>query len=83
MKKLICIAIVASWLASPSHAETTKSVGVVLPPRPGPAIENVVRILARQIQQRCDAKVVRLSTTPAARAKDIVISPPFGNGPGK
>ncbi|MFZ9935966.1 MAG: hypothetical protein ACO3JG_02785, partial [Luteolibacter sp.] len=41
-----------------SSAEPTKSVRLVLPAQAGPVVENVGKVFARQVQQRCEAKVV-------------------------
>ena len=76
MKKLVCMAIVASWLASPSHAETTKSVRVALPEKPSPVVENIGRVFTRQVQQRCDAKV--LATGEAPVLVELAIAPGIG-----
>jgi hypothetical protein len=35
-----------------------KSVRLILPSRPGPVVENTGKVFTRQVQQRCEAKVV-------------------------
>jgi len=50
--------------AATLHVQTTKSVRLVLAQEPGSVVGNVGRVFARQVQQRCDAKVVADGTVP-------------------
>jgi len=41
-----------------------KSVRLILPAQPGPVVEHIGQVVARQIQQRCEAKVVKDGEAP-------------------
>jgi hypothetical protein len=53
-----------SLLAADSHAEAVKSARFVLPPDASPVVRNIGAVLTRQIQQRCDARVVMSGEAP-------------------
>ena len=55
------LAVVA--IAAELHGETVKSLRLALPPQPGPVVEHIGRVLARQVQSRC----VRRSSPRAKR----------------
>ena len=76
MKQILCISLLLGWLASPVHAEATKSVRLVLPPQPSPLVENIGRVLSRQIQQRCDAKVITAGDAPLV--VELAVRPGIG-----
>jgi len=50
--------------ATPLFAEAVKSVRVVAPEKPGDVVAQITALLARKIEQRCDAKVVKDATAP-------------------
>ncbi|KAB2645464.1 MAG: hypothetical protein DVB33_10830, partial [Verrucomicrobia bacterium] len=54
----LVILMVASQACGVSSPEATKSVLLALPSQAGLVIENIGQVFARQIQQRCEAKVV-------------------------
>ena len=58
------------------HAQTTKSVRLVLPSGPGPVVGNVARVFARQVQQRCEAKVI--TTGDAPLTVELAMAPGIG-----
>jgi len=58
VKKLICIIVLLGLLTSHLFAGPVKSVRLVLPSEPSPVFENIGRVLAQQIQDRCEAKVL-------------------------
>jgi len=76
MKRMLYLSFLLGWLASPLHAEGTKSVRLALPPQPGPVVENVGRVFARRVQQRCDAKVV--TTGEAPLVVELAVEPGVG-----
>jgi hypothetical protein len=76
MKSMLYLSLLLGWLASPLYAEGAKSVRLVLPPKPGPVVENVGRVFARQIQQRCDAKVITSGDAPLV--VELAIAPGIG-----
>jgi len=58
MLSVMAILMVASRVCGASSAEATKSVRLILPSRPGLVVENTGKVFTRQVQQRCEAKVV-------------------------
>jgi hypothetical protein len=58
------------------YAEGAKSVRLVLPPKPGPVVENIGRVFARQIQQRCEARVITSGDAPLM--VELAIAPGIG-----
>ena len=56
--------------------EGVKSVRLILPARPGPVLEQIGQVVARQIQQRCEAKVVRDGKAPLTM--ELAVAPGIG-----
>ncbi|MCY3018261.1 MAG: hypothetical protein NTW87_04410 [Planctomycetota bacterium] len=77
MKKLLLILLLHSCITSPLHAGTTKSVRLVLPPQPSQVVENIGRVFARQVQQRCEAKVVTSGDAPLV--VELTVKPGLGS----
>ena len=46
------------------QSAAVKSVRLILPKQPGPVVENTGKVFARQVQQRCEAKVVTGGAAP-------------------
>ncbi len=46
------------------HVQATKAVRLVVPSESGSVVGNVGRVFARQVQQRCDAKVITTGDAP-------------------
>ena len=68
---------VQSVTANPAlKAEAVKSVRLILPAQPGPVVENIGQIVARQIQQRCEAKVVKEGEAPPT--VELSVAPGIG-----
>ena len=61
---VVAILMVASRACGASSAEATKSVRLVLPAQAGPVVENTSKVFTRQVQQRCEAKVVTGGAAP-------------------
>ena len=56
---LISLCLVSSnLLPAEVQSPAVKSVRLILPSRPGPVVENTGKVFTRQVQQRCEAKVV-------------------------
>jgi hypothetical protein len=55
---VVAILMVASRVCGASSAEATKSVRLALPAQAGTVVNNVGAVFTRQVQQRCEAKVV-------------------------
>jgi hypothetical protein len=77
VKKLVVAALILSYVAAPAHAEAVKSLRLILPPQPSPVVKNIGRVLVRQIESRCDAKVVEEGD--AALTVKLTIEPGIGN----
>jgi len=78
MNKLTTFTLTALLLAplATLHAQTTKSVRLVFPSGQGPVVGNVGRVFARQIQQRCETKVI--TTGDAPLTVELAIAPGIG-----
>ena len=63
--------------AAQSHAEAVKSLRLVLPPQPSPVVQNIGRVFVRQIESRCDAKVVKEGDAPLT--VELTIEPGIGD----
>ena len=64
MKTLCAVGFVLACLVAKVHGEAVKSIRLVLPPQPSPVVQNIGQVFARQIERRCDAKVVRQGEAP-------------------
>jgi len=59
ISNLISLCLVSSnLLPAEVQSAAVKSVRLILPSRPGPVVENTGKVFTRQVQQRCEAKVV-------------------------
>jgi hypothetical protein len=76
MRKLLTIALTLLCLAAEARAETVKSIRLVLPPQPGPVAENIGRLFARQIESRCDAKIITSGASPLT--VELTVEPGIG-----
>ena len=54
----------SNLLAAEVQSAAVKSVRLILPPRRGPVAENTGKVFTRQVQQRCEAKVVTAGRAP-------------------
>ena len=54
----------SNLLAAEVQPAAVKSVRLVLPAQAGPVVENTGKVFARQVQQRCEAKVVMSGNAP-------------------
>ena len=54
----------SNLLAAEVQSAAVKSVRLILPPRRGPVAENTGKVFTRQVQQRCEAKVVMAGAAP-------------------
>jgi hypothetical protein len=76
MKKLHAVVLLLACIAAEAHGETVKSLRLVLPPQPDPAVERIAGIFTRQVQQRCDARVTIQGEGPLA--VELAIEPGIG-----
>jgi hypothetical protein len=63
--------------AARAHNEAVTSLRLVLPPQPSRVMQNIARVLTRQIESRCDAKVIKEGDAPLA--VKLTIEPGIGN----
>lgn len=61
---LLCFAATILAAEAQSLPKAVKSIHVVLPPQPDAAMQNIARIFARQVSQRCDARVTSETNAP-------------------
>ena len=61
--------------SEPLPAAAVKAVRLAFPPQPGPVVENIGRVFTRQIQERCDARVVAVDP---ALTVELAIAPGIG-----
>ncbi|MHB8970702.1 MAG: beta-N-acetylhexosaminidase family protein [Pirellulaceae bacterium] len=64
MTRLLRIGLVLLGCVSPLHAQPTNSVQLVLPAQANAVVQNIGRVFARQIRQRCAAEIVTSGTAP-------------------
>ena len=58
MRKLTITILILASFAAIARGEPVKSLRLILPPQPNPVVENVGHVFTRQVQSRCDARVV-------------------------
>jgi hypothetical protein len=76
MRKLLAVALVLTCVAGEAHGEAVKMLRVILPPQAGAVVENIGRVLARKVQERCDARVVAQGESPLV--VELVLEPGIG-----
>ena len=57
MRKLSIIALVLIYAAE-ARGDAVQTLRLIRPPPPDPVVEHVQRVFTRQVQSRCDARVV-------------------------
>lgn len=76
MRKLLIAVLFLTCSAAQLKAEAVKSIRLVLPPNSSPVVENIGRVFTRQIQSRCDAKVINQGEAPLT--VELAIEPGIG-----
>jgi hypothetical protein len=76
MKRLFIVALILSYSATTAQGEAVKSIRLILPPQPSPVVQNIGRVFVRQIESRCDAKVVEQGDPPLT--VELTIQPGIG-----
>jgi len=67
------------WAARPAaeaQGEAVQSLRLILPPKPGPVVENIRRVFVRQVESRCEARVVARDDAPLT--VELAIEPGLG-----
>jgi len=77
MNRILCLGVFVGWLASPSDAETTRSIRLVFPDQPSAVVKNLGQVFTRQVERRCDAQVTTEITSPLT--VELAIAPGLGN----
>jgi hypothetical protein len=75
MRKL-SISILILACAAGAHGEAVKSLRLTLPPKPSPVVENIGRVFARQVESRCEARLVVKGDAPLT--VELAIEPGVG-----
>ena len=65
------------FIGTTALAEPVRSIHLVLPAKPSPVIERIAGVFARQVTQRCEAKVVSASGGTSARV-ELLVQPGIG-----
>ena len=76
MRKLFIVALVLGWVAAQARGEAVRSLRLILPPQPDPVVENIGRVFTRQVQSRCEARVVAQGEAPLT--VELAIEPGIG-----
>ncbi|MCX6873634.1 MAG: hypothetical protein NTW21_07475 [Verrucomicrobia bacterium] len=76
MRTTRCLFLLAGCCGLPLHASTALSVRLVLPEQPGTMVENIGRVFARQVEQRCDARVSTTGLAPVTA--ELAVTPGIG-----
>jgi hypothetical protein len=76
MRKLFVVGLLLVCVTSEANGEAVKLLRLVLPPQPDPIVANVARVFVRQVQSRCDARVVSQGAAPLT--VNLAIEPSFG-----
>jgi hypothetical protein len=76
MRKCLIAILVLVCAAIETRGEAVKSFRLVLPPRPDPVIENIGRVLTRQVESRCDARAVTAGEAPLT--VELALTPGIG-----
>jgi hypothetical protein len=76
MSRLL-ISILVLTCAASAPGEAVKSLRLTLPPTPGPVVENIARVFTRQVESRCEARVVLKEDAPLT--VELAVEP--GPGP--
>jgi hypothetical protein len=62
---LVWLCLLGAWLqAAEVQPSAMKSVRLLLPSDANPVVENIGAVFTRQVQQRCDAKVITTGDAP-------------------
>jgi len=75
--RTLSLAILVLACAAQAPGESVKSLRLILPPRPGPVVENIGRVFARQVESRCEAKIVVKGDAPLT--VELAIEPGAGS----
>ena len=76
MRNPLTIALILFCLVAEARGEAVKSLRLILPPQASPVVENIGRVFVRQVQSRCDAKVVAQGEAPLT--VELAIEPGIG-----
>ena len=72
----LSISILVLACAVEAQGEMVKSLRLILPPKPGPVVENIGCVFARQVESRCEARVVVKDDAPLT--VELAIEPGAG-----
>ena len=64
IKNLFIVALLLTSVAADARGEAVKSIRLILPPQSDPVVERIGRVFTRQVQNRCDTKVVAQGDAP-------------------
>ena len=73
----LSISILVLACAAEAQGEAVKSLRLILPPRSGAVVENIGRVFARQVESRCEARVIFKDAAPLT--VELTIEPGVGS----
>jgi len=76
MRRALTVALTLFCFVVEARGEALQSLRLILPPHPSPVVENIARVLTRQVQQRCGAKVVTSGKAPLT--VELAVEPGIG-----
>jgi hypothetical protein len=71
MRELTIAVLILASLAAEARGEPVKSLRLLLPPQPNPVVDNVGHVFTRQVESRCDARVVVQSEAPLTKVQNL------------
>jgi hypothetical protein len=74
--RTLSISILVLACAAEAQGEAAKTLRLILPPKPGPVVEHIGRVFTRQVESRCDARVVVEDHAPLT--VELVLEPGIG-----
>jgi hypothetical protein len=72
----LCVSSLVLACAVQAQGKPVKSLRLILPPKPGPLIENIGRVFARQVESHCEARVLFKKAAPLTL--ELAIEPGIG-----
>jgi hypothetical protein len=76
VKNRLTIALILFCITAEARGEAVKSLRLALPPQAGPVVEKIGRVFVRQIESRCEAKVLAQGDSPLV--VELAIEPGVG-----
>jgi hypothetical protein len=76
VKRSFIALLVLAGIAAEAHGQAVRSIRLVLPPRHDAVIENIGRVFTRQVQERCEARIIVQGEAPLV--VELAVEPGIG-----